>query len=144
MNKVQLYGRLTRDVEQRYMPNGNAVGEFGLAINRSWTGDDGQRKESTVFVDITVFGKQCETLAQYTKKGDPLIVEGRLALDQWEDKQTQQKRSKLKVVLESFHFVGGKRSEEQGEPAPEPRQRPSAAKKETAPVPSPDDEDVPF
>jgi single-strand DNA-binding protein len=107
-NRVILAGALTRDPELKYTPKGTAVAKIGMAINRSWKNEVGEKKEEVVFVDIDAFGKQAETIAQYVKKGRPLLVEGRLKLDQWNDKATKQKRSKLGVVLESFSFLDSK------------------------------------
>ena len=106
-NKVLLMGNLTRDPELRRTSGGTAVTTIGMAINRSWTGSDGEKKEETTFVDIDVWGKQAETLCEYMRKGRPLFIEGRLQLDQWET-QDGQKRSKLKVVCERFQFIGGR------------------------------------
>src|SRR5436309_13149045 len=104
-NKVILAGNLTRDPELRYTPKGTAVTRFGLAINRNWTSETGEKKEEVTFVDVDAFGRQAEVIAQYMRKGRPFLVEGRLKLDQWEDKNTHQKRSRLGVVLESFSFL---------------------------------------
>ncbi|MCF6311519.1 MAG: single-stranded DNA-binding protein [Verrucomicrobiales bacterium] len=108
LNKVMLMGNLTRDPEVRYTPKGTAVTDLGLAINRNYTTDGGEKREETTFVDITFWGRQAETLGQYMKKGRPLYVEGRMQLDTWDDKTTGQKRSKLKVVGENFQFLGGR------------------------------------
>lgn len=104
-NKVILMGNLTRDPEMRFLPKGTAVAKFGLAVNRRWRSETGEQKEETTFVDIEAFGKQAETISQYLKKGRPVMVEGRLKLDQWDDKQTGQKRSRMSVVLENFQFL---------------------------------------
>ena len=104
-NKVILAGNMTRDPELRYTPKGTAIAKFGLAINRNWTGEDGQKREEVTFVDVDAFGKQAEVIGQYLRKGRPVLVEGRLKLDQWDDKQTGQKRSRLGVILESFSFL---------------------------------------
>src|SRR5712671_4387296 len=104
-NKVILAGNLTRDPELRYTPAGLAIASFGLAINRSWKSESGENKEEVTFVDIDAFGRQAEVIGQYMRKGRPFLVEGRLKLHQWEDKNTHQKQSKLKVVLESFSFI---------------------------------------
>lgn len=101
-------GRLTRDVELSYTGKGTAVGKLGLATNRTWKSEGGQKREEVTFIDVTAFGNQAETLAQYTKKGRSLYVAGRLKLDQWDDKTTGQKRSKLGVVLEGFQFLDSK------------------------------------
>lgn len=141
LNSVMLIGNITRDIETRYTPKGTAVAKIGLAINRQWTTDSGEKKEDVCFVDVEAFGKQAEVLAQYCKKGDPLFVSGRLKLDSWEDKQTQQKRSKLGVVLESFQFLGGKKD---GERSTKPESKPQS-KIDDADVPAKEDDDsVPF
>lgn len=108
LNKVQLMGNITRDPEVRYTPKGTAVTDIGLAINRNFTGDDGERREETTFVDITFWGRQAEVIGEYMKKGRPLYVEGRLQLDTWEDKASGQQRSRLKVIGEGFQFLGGR------------------------------------
>jgi single-strand DNA-binding protein len=104
-NKVILAGNLTRDPELRYTPKGTAVGRIGLAINRTWRDEAGQQKEEVTFVDVDAWGKQAETINQYLKKGRPILVEGRLKLDSWDDKQTGQKRHQLRVVMETFQFL---------------------------------------
>lgn len=105
-NKVILMGNLTRDPELRYTPNGTAVAKLGLAVNRRWRADNGENREETSFIDVDAFSKAAETMGQYLKKGQPVLIEGRLRQDSWEDKQTGQKRSKLVVVCEGFRFVG--------------------------------------
>src|ERR1044071_4194976 len=104
-NKVILAGNLTRDPELRYTPKGTAVARIGLAVSRTWKDETGATKEEVAFIDIDAWGRQAEVLSQYMRKGRPLLIEGRLKLDQWEDKNTHQKQSKLKVVLESFSFL---------------------------------------
>jgi single-strand DNA-binding protein len=99
LNKVMLIGNLTRDPVMSYLPSQTAVVEFGLAVNRTWTGQDGVKKEETTFVDCSAFGKLAETINTYKRQGDPIYVEGRLKLDQWEDQQGN-KRSKMRVVVE--------------------------------------------
>lgn len=106
LNKVFLMGRLTRDVELRYTTKGTAVAELSLAINRVWT-DEGQKYEETTFVEVTLWARTAEIAAQYLHKGSTACIEGRLALDTWDDKQTGQKRSKLKVVGENLQLVDG-------------------------------------
>lgn len=105
-NKVILIGNLTRDPELRVTANGNSICKLGLAVNRTYLTKDGERREETTFIDIDSFGKQAEVISKYMRKGRPLMVEGRLKLDQWES--DGQKRSKLGVVLESFQFLGGR------------------------------------
>ena len=104
-NKVILMGNLTRDPEVKYTSSGTAIAKLGMAINRYWRNQDGQQQEETTFVDVDAFGRQAETIGQYLKKGRPIMVEGRLKLDQWDDKQTGQKRSKMAIVLENFQFL---------------------------------------
>ena|SRR5437868_3071283 len=160
-NKVILAGNLTRDPELRYTPSGTAIAKFGLAVNRKWKDSQtNEMKEEVTFVDIDAFGRQAETIGQYLKKGRPILVEGRLKLDQWDDKQTQQKRSRLGVVLESFTFLdsgtreGGGDFSSGGGGAPAPR---PARPAPTAPPPAsgsggggesegmpPEEDDVPF
>src|SRR6185503_7514806 len=127
-NKVILVGNLTRDPELRYTPKGMAIAKLGLAVNRVWRNEAGESKEEVTFIDIDAFGRQAETLAQYMKKGSPLMVEGRLKLDQWDDKTTGQKRSKLGVIVEGFQFLGGGNREGGGggESAPRRQAAPSA------------------
>src|SRR5205823_3224242 len=110
-NKVILAGNLTRDPELRYTPKGMAIAKIGLAVNRTWKNEAGETKEEVTFVDVDSFGRQAEIIAQYFRKGRPILMEGRLRLDQWDDKQTGQKRSKLGVVLESFSFLDSNRAD---------------------------------
>ncbi len=107
-NKVILMGNLTRDPELRVTPSGANICKIGLAVNRSFTGQDGERKEEVTFVDCDAFGKQAETISRWMSKGKGILIEGRLRLDQWEDRQSGQSRSKLGVVIENFTFVGGR------------------------------------
>jgi single-strand DNA-binding protein len=108
LNKVMLIGNLTRDPEVRYTPKGTAVADLGLAINRYYQGDNGERQEETTFVDVTLWGKQAELAQQYLGKGRPVYIEGRLQMDTWEDKQSGQKRSKIKIVCENMQFLGSR------------------------------------
>ena len=107
-NKVMLLGNLTRDPEVKYTPKGSAVADIGLAVNRTYTTDGGEKREETTFVDVTMWGRQAEIAGEYLKKGRPLFVEGRLQLDTWDDKQTGQKRSKMRVVCENFQMLGSR------------------------------------
>jgi single-strand DNA-binding protein len=142
-NKVILAGNLTRDPELRYTPKGTAVARITLAVNRTYTaGEGGEKKEEVSFVDVDVWGRQAEVISQYMKKGRPLLVEGRLKQDSWEDKNTKQKMSKLKVVLESFSFLdSGNRG---GDGAPARPSAPAAAAPEPHDAEPPQDDDVPF
>ena len=108
-NKVILMGNLTRDPQVRYTSGGTAVCEIGLAINRYWFDkQSNQKKEETTFVDVTLWGREAEVAGEYLTKGKPVLIEGRLKLDQWDDKQSGQKRSKLAVVCESMQMLGGR------------------------------------
>lgn len=109
LNKVFLIGNLTRDPELRVLPKGTAVCQFGLAVNREFKGDDGAKKEEVTFIDCEAWGKTAELVAKYLGKGSQCMVEGRLKLDEWTDKTSGQKRSRLKVVLENVQFLGSKR-----------------------------------
>ena len=108
-NKVMLMGRLTRDPEVRFLANGTAVTNIGLAVNRNWRNQDGQTQEEVTFVDVTAFGKRGEAVGQYLKKGRPIFIEGHLRMDQWDDKQTGQKRSKLAIIMDAFEFIDSRR-----------------------------------
>jgi single-strand DNA-binding protein len=157
-NKVILLGNLTRDPELRVTPKGTSICQFGLAVNRQYKDDAGATREEVTFLDIEAWGRQGETISKYCTKGRPLFVEGRLKLDTWEDKNNPgQKRSKLKIVLENFQFVGGREGggaapaagsdDGEGSSAPErfspPPRQPSRG---APPAPAADaqDEDVPF
>ena len=115
VNKTFLMGNLTRDPEVRYLPAGTAVCEFGMAVNRTYQTKDGQKRDETCFVDVTMWGKRGAALAEHFSRGDPIFVEGRLNYDSWDDKATGKKRSKLTVVAENFEFVGGKSPAKVGE-----------------------------
>ncbi len=149
-NKVILAGNLTRDPELRYTPKGTAIAKIGLAVNRTWRTETGEQKEEVTFVDVDCFGKQAELIGQYLKKGRPILVEGRLKLDQWDDKTTQQKRSRLGVVMENFQFLDSGNRDGGGSgggDAPAPRSRPAVTKpaaSEDPDMPPPEDDDVPF
>ena len=146
-NKVILLGNLTRDPEVRYTPKGTAVTELGIAVNRVYTAENGEKREETTFVDVTLWGRTAEIAGEYLRKGRPVFIEGRLQLDTWDDKQSGQKRSKLKVVGEGLQLLGAPRGagggggDEEGggqrssRPAPPPR---AAAPSE------PDDDEIPF
>lgn len=120
-------GNLTRDPELKHTPKGTAICQIGLAVTHTFRVGE-EKREETAFIDCESFGKQAETIAEWCKKGRPLYVEGRLKLDTWDDKQSGQKRSKLKVVIESFQFLGDKnaggRGGDQGRPPANPPSRP--------------------
>ncbi len=112
-NKVILIGNLTRDPQMSYLPSQTPVVEFGLAVSRKWRASDGQMREDTCFIDCRSMGKQAETINQYFNKGKPILVEGRLQFDQWEGKDGT-KRSKHRVFVERFSFVGSPTGGQQG------------------------------
>ena len=108
-NKVILLGNLTRDPQVRYTPSGTAVAEIGLAVNRNWFDKQtNSRREETTFVDVTFWGREAEVAGEYLAKGRPVLIEGRLQLDTWDDKTTGQKRSKLRVVCERMQMLGSR------------------------------------
>jgi single-strand DNA-binding protein len=157
LNKVLLMGNLTRDPEVRYTPKGTAVAELGMAINRVYSAENGEKREETTFVDVTLWGRTAEIAGEYLKKGRPVFIEGRLQLDTWDDKQTGQKRSKLKVVGEGMQLLGGRGEggggggggsagggessggAPQSRPARPPQQKPPAD-----PDLEPEEDDIPF
>lgn len=157
LNKVLLMGNLTRDPELRVTPKGTSICQFSLAINRQFKMESGETREEVIYVDVEAWGKQGETIAKYVTKGRPLYVEGRLRLDQWEDKNTKEKRSRMKVVLEQFQFLGDSRGGPGGGPSggasepgidqtsPERHSPPSRGSSPGKPsAPEGLDEDVPF
>ena len=143
-NKVYLIGNLTRDPELRVTPKGTAICQFGLAVNRQFKDESGAQRDETTFVDIEAWGRQGETISKYVTKGRPLFVEGRLKFDQWEDKTSGQKRSKLKVVLEGFQFLGSGQRDGAPDGEQSHSQERSAPRSNTPPPAAAEDEDVPF
>jgi single-strand DNA-binding protein len=149
LNKVMLIGNLTRDPELRVTPKGTAICTFSIAVNRKFKDDSGGEREEVTYIDIEAWGKSGENISKYCTKGRPLFVEGRLRLDQWEDKTTKEKRSRMKVVLENFQFLGGGRGEGgaagEGGEARSYAPRAGVAPKPAAPAAQENlDEDVPF
>ena len=156
-NKVLLMGNLTRDPDVRYTPKGMAVADIGLAVNRYYTADNGEKREETTFVDVTLWGRQAEVAGQYLKKGRPVLIEGRLQMDTWDDKQTGQKRSKLKVVGENLQLLGspggGRSDDSEGGGSYEPREQRSTSRPAPKGPPKPpmdpdlepsEEDDIPF
>jgi single-strand DNA-binding protein len=135
-NKVILIGNLTRDVELKYLPKGTAVCNLSLAVNRRWKNEAGEEKEDVYFAECKAFGKQAETLAQYVRKGNPLMIEGRLTREEWDDKKTGDKRSTTRIMIETFQFL----KERSEGAASAPRQESAPA----APKPDLDADDLPF
>lgn len=105
LNKVFLLGNLTRDPDLRSLPSGQAVCELGLAVNRRYTSSTGEAVEEPCFVDVVVWGRSAENCKQFLEKGSQVMIEGRLQLDQWEDRNGGGKRSKLRVVAEQVQFM---------------------------------------
>jgi single-strand DNA-binding protein len=138
-------GRLTRDPEVKYTSGGTAIAKLSMAVNRNWTNKEGQKQEDTTFVEVDAFGRQAEVIGQYIKKGNPIFIEGNLRLDQWDDKQTGEKRSKLKVVLDRFEFIDSKGDGGGGSGYSSQSNVPAASGNSSAPAASlPEDDDVPF
>jgi single-strand DNA-binding protein len=151
-NKVILLGNLTRDPEVRYTPKGSAVCDLGLAVNRQYSLDNGEKREEVTYVDVVLWARLAEIAGEYLKKGRPVFIEGRLQLDTWDDKQSGQKRSKLRVVGETMQLLGSRQGSGDGDEgmgggggggggrssgrssAPPPRPAPS----------EPDEDDIPF
>jgi len=152
VNKVILIGNVTRDPEVKFTSKGSAVTDIGLAINRNYTLDNGEKREETTFVDVELWGRLAEIAGEYAKKGRPLYIEGRLRMDTWEDKASGQKRSRMKVVGENLQLLGGRAEggsrpagggEHESHEAPAPRR--TAPPSRPAPSSSSElDDDIPF
>ena len=154
VNKVILIGNVTRDPEVKFTPKGSAVADVGLAINRNYTLDNGEKREETIFVDVELWGRLAEIAGEYAKKGRPIYIEGRLRMDTWEDKASGQKRSRMKVVGENLQLLGSRPSsgggsgggEEEGHHESRPQRtaaRPAPAQQQPPQSSEPDD-DIPF
>ena len=150
-NKVILLGNLTRDPEVRYTPKGSAVCDLGLAVNRQYTLDSGEKREEVTYVDVVLWARLAEIAGEYLKKGRPVFIEGRLQLDTWDDKQSGQKRSKLRVIGETMQLLGsrppgtGAASESGEQDRKSPPTEKSAAPPPKAGAPAePDDDEIPF
>ena len=148
LNRVLLIGNLTRDPEVRYTPKGTAVADIGIAVNRVYSGEDGEKKEEVTFFDVTLWARQAEVAQEYLKKGRQVFIEGRLQLDTWDDKQTGQKRSRLRVVAENMQMLGSRGDSEAGSTAPGTQRRttPPPPQRQTPKDPDLDAEpdDIPF
>jgi single-strand DNA-binding protein len=150
-NKVILLGNVTRDPELKYTPKGTAVAQIGLAVNRVYSNDQGEKVEEVTFVDVELFGRTAEIANEYLRKGRPVMFEGRLKLDTWDDKQTGQKRSRLKVIGETMQLLGGRDNsggggeEREGRSSAPPPRRPNAPppKAQDPDLDQPED-DIPF
>ena len=146
-NKVILLGNLTRDPEVRYTPKGSAVCDLGIAVNRVYTTEGGERREEVTFVDVVLWARLAEIAGEYLRKGRPVFIEGRLQLDTWDDKQSGQKRSKLRVIGETMQLLGG-RPPGAGGGAPaeggEARPAKSTPPPKAGAAAEPDDDEIPF
>ncbi len=147
LNRVFLIGNLTRDPEMRYTPKGTAVVDLGLAVNRMFTTEEGERREEATYIDVVLWARLAEIAEQYLKKGRSVFIEGRLQLDSWDDKQTGQKRSKLRVIGENLQMLGGRPDSEGAPPSSRPA-RPATSAPPVRPTKDPDldaePDDIPF
>ena len=151
-NKVILLGNLTRDPEVRYTPKGSAVCDLGIAVNRVYTTDSGEKREEVTYVDVVLWARLAEIAGEYLKKGRPVFIEGRLQMDTWDDKQTGQKRTKLRVVGETMQLLGSRPAGGTSAPAEagEEDKQARSSGKSSAPPPKPaapagpDDDEIPF
>jgi single-strand DNA-binding protein len=152
LNKVQIIGNVTRDPEIKYTPKGSAVTDLGIAVNRVYTPEGGEKREETTFVDVTLWGRQAEIAGEYCKKGRSIYIEGRLQLDTWEDKTSGQKRSKLRVVGENFQLLGprpggggsGGGGEEYSERPQRREPQGGGGERQAAPQAPIEEDDIPF
>ena len=142
LNRVLLIGNLTRDPDVRYTPQAVAVADISLAINRFITTDDGEKKEEVTFVDVTLWARLAEICGEYLKKGKPVFIEGRLRLDTWDDKQTGQKRSRLRVIAEAMQLLGARDSN--GQPADRPQPTTPRTQQPRDPDLNVEPDDIPF
>jgi single-strand DNA-binding protein len=143
-NKVILLGNLTRDPEVRYTPKGSAVCDLGIAVNRVYTTEGGERREEVTFVDVVLWARLAEIAGEYLKKGRPVFIEGRLQMDTWDDKQTGQKRTKLRVVGESMQLLGGRPGGAAGASEIGEESRQAGAPPKAPAQPAPDEDEIPF
>ncbi|CAN5663682.1 hypothetical protein BH20VER1_BH20VER1_31400 [soil metagenome] len=154
-NKVILMGNLTRDPEVRYTPKGSAVCDLGLAVNRIYSTDTGEKREEVTFVDVVLWARLAEIAGEYLKKGRPVLIEGRLQLDTWDDKQSGQKRSKLRVIGETMQLLGSRPQGGEGDESSSSSSgggrsyggsstSRSSAPPPKAPPSEPDDDEIPF
>lgn len=142
LNKVMLIGNLTRDPELRHTPKGTSVADLGLAVNRKVQDGNGGWKDETTFVDVTVWGSAADNAGKYLQKGRPIFVEGRIQMETWDDKETGQKRSRLKIVGENIQFLPSSQKATAGtSPASNNQQQPID---QSDIMGNQDDEDIPF
>ena len=147
LNKVMLIGNVTRDPEVKFTPKGSAVADLGLAVNRTYTNQTGEKTEEVTFIDVELWGRLAEIAGEYARKGRSVFIEGRLRLDSWEDKQSGQKRNRLKVVGEVLQLLGSRPgggpvgADEEGDAPGAKPARPTPARSTTS---EPADDDIPF
>ncbi len=157
LNKVMLIGNLTSDPEVRTTPRGSSLTELRIAVNRVTSGpNEGDKREETTFLDVTCWGRTGEIAAQYLSKGRPVFIEGRLQMDSWEDKQTGQRRSRIRIIAENLQLLSGGRDGASQGGTPAPRQggynngsyrqgtAPQGEPAAPSPAPAEDDDDIPF
>ena len=111
LNRVYLVGNLVKDPEMKEIGTGNNVTNFVIASNRNWSGPEGQKMEEVSFIDCVVYGKRAETINTYFSKGRKILIEGRIKQEKWTDKDTQKTQSRIRVVVESFHFMDSKKED---------------------------------
>ncbi|MFL6531502.1 MAG: single-stranded DNA-binding protein [Chthoniobacterales bacterium] len=150
-NKVILVGNLTRDPEVRYTPKGSAVCDLAIAVNRQYSLEGGEKREEVTYVDVVLWARLAEIAGEYLKKGRPVLIEGRLQLDSWDDKQSGQKRSKLRVVGETMQLLGSRQGggggDEEGGGGGSSYSKPAGRSSAPPPRPGPsepDDDEIPF
>ncbi len=144
LNKVMLMGHVTRDIELKFTTKGTAVASLGLAVNRTRTGEGAEKTTEVTFVDVTLWGRTAEIAHKYSGKGKPLFVEGRLHMESWEDKNTGQKRTKLKVVGENIQLLGSHGDGQQERPAPQASREPERRQPHHSRVGTGEGENLPF
>lgn len=146
LNKVFLYGNLTRDPELKALPSGQQLASFGLATNRTYKDKNGQKQESTEFHNIVAFGRPAELIAQYMKKGRPLFVEGRIQTRSWESEG--QKKYRTEIVVDNFQFGDGGKGPSTGSGQAARGEEPQSSPKDDDSIKYPDEEinpeDIPF
>ncbi len=148
LNKVFLYGNLTRDPELKALPSGSQVANFGMATNRTYKDKNGQKQETTEFHNVVAFGRTAEVIAQYCKKGRPIFVEGRLQTRSWEGKEDGKKQYRTEIIVDNFQFGadGGKGSSTGGAHAATHEEQPAPSEGEAIKYPDEEinPEDIPF
>jgi single-strand DNA-binding protein len=147
LNKVMLIGNVTRDPEVKFTPKGSAVADLGLAVNRIYTNQAGERVEEVTYVDVELWGRLAEIAGEYAKKGRPVFIEGRLRMDSWEDKQSGQKRTRLRVVGDGLQLLGSRPGGAPGgtdEEAETPGSKPASQAPARSTLGPPADDDIPF